>query len=122
MFIGGMRRAIQLLLAGNVLLSAVFLSSCETMPQGIQQARIEMAQRIAAEPTGDYFIGRRYYKPVLLQISEIQRAQSICVNRRSILLKVRIYLISSIDVIICSDKLLSIMITWKKLQATMIVE
>ena len=22
-----------------------------------------MAQRIAAEPTGDYFIGRRYYKP-----------------------------------------------------------
>jgi hypothetical protein len=63
MFIGGMRRAIQLLLAGNVLLSAVFLSSCETMPQGIQQARIEMAQRIAAEPTGDYFIGRRYFKP-----------------------------------------------------------
>ena len=63
MFIEGMRRAIQLLLAGNVLLSAVFLSSCETMPQGIQQARIEMAQRIAAEPTGDYFIGRRYYKP-----------------------------------------------------------
>ena len=22
-----------------------------------------MAQRIAAEPTGDYYIGRRYYKP-----------------------------------------------------------
>src|SRR6266576_272599 len=63
MSIEGMRRAIQLLLAGNLLLSAVFLSSCQTMPQGIQQARIEMAQRIAAEPTGDYFIGRRYYKP-----------------------------------------------------------
>src|SRR6266700_5400108 len=63
MSIEGMRRAIQLLLAGNLLLSAVFLSSCQTMPQGIQQARIEMAQRIAAEPAGDYFIGRRYYKP-----------------------------------------------------------
>src|SRR5438094_10411821 len=63
MSIEGMRRAIQLLLARNLLLSAVFLSSCQTMPQGIQQARIEMAQRIAAEPAGDYFIGRRYYKP-----------------------------------------------------------
>src|SRR3989442_12916302 len=63
MSIEGMRRANQLLLAGNLLLSAAFLSSCQTMPQGIQQARIEMAQRIAAEPTGDYFIGRRYFKP-----------------------------------------------------------
>src|SRR5213083_874444 len=58
-----MRRATQLLLAGSLLLSAVFFSGCQTMPQGIQQARIEMAQRIAAEPAGDYFIGRRYYKP-----------------------------------------------------------
>ncbi len=58
-----MRRATQLLLAGNLLLSAVLFSGCQTMPQGIQQARIEMAQRIAAEPAGDYFIGRRYYKP-----------------------------------------------------------
>src|SRR6266498_536907 len=57
-----MRRATQLLLAGNVLVGAAFLGGCQTMPQGIQQARIEMAQHIAAEPTGDYFIGRRYYK------------------------------------------------------------
>lgn len=38
-------------------------TGCESMPQGIQQARIEAAQRIQAEPPGDYFIGRRYYKP-----------------------------------------------------------
>src|SRR5437868_14175831 len=63
MSIQGMRRATRFLLAGNVLLSAVLLSGCETMPQGIQQVRIEMVQHIAAEPTGDYFIGRRYYKP-----------------------------------------------------------
>src|SRR5947199_9488679 len=63
MSIEAMRRATQFLLAGNILLCAVLLSSCETMPQGIQQARIEMAQHIAAEPAGDYFIGRRYYKP-----------------------------------------------------------
>jgi len=63
MSIEAMRRAIQFLLTGNILLCAVLLSSCETMPQGIQQARIEMAQNIAAETTGDYFIGRRYYKP-----------------------------------------------------------
>jgi hypothetical protein len=63
MSIKAMRRAMQFLLAGNIFLCAVLLSSCETMPQGIQQARIEMAQHITAEPAGDYFIGRRYYKP-----------------------------------------------------------
>jgi hypothetical protein len=58
-----MRRAVHLLLASNLLLGALLLGGCETVPQGIQQARIEMAQRIAAEPAGDYYIGRRYYKP-----------------------------------------------------------
>ena len=38
------------------------LAGCETMPQGIQQARMAMTQRIQTEPPGDYFIGRRYYK------------------------------------------------------------
>jgi hypothetical protein len=63
MSIEAVRHANKFLLAGIVLLCAVLLSSCETMPQGIQQARVEMAQHIAAEPAGDYFIGRRYYKP-----------------------------------------------------------
>src|SRR5436190_8394753 len=58
-----MRRATQLLFAGNLLLGAVFFAGCETVPQGIQQARIEMVQQTAAEPAGDYYIGRRYYKP-----------------------------------------------------------
>ena len=58
-----MRRAAQYLLATNLVLGALFLAGCETVPQGIQQARIEMSQRIATEPSGDYFIGRRYYKP-----------------------------------------------------------
>src|SRR6266508_3243667 len=58
-----MRRAVHLLLASNLLIGAMFLNSCQTVPQGIQQARIEMAQRIAGEPAGDYYIGRRYYKP-----------------------------------------------------------
>ena len=43
--------------------SLCFLSGCDTMPVGIQQARLAMPQRIQAEPPGDYFIGRRYYKP-----------------------------------------------------------
>jgi hypothetical protein len=47
----------------EILLGALFLAGCETVPQGIQQAKIQMAQRIAAEPAGDYFIGRRYFKP-----------------------------------------------------------
>ena len=58
-----MRRAAQYLFATNVVLGALFFAGCATVPQGIQQARIEMAQNIAAEPTGDYYIGRRYYKP-----------------------------------------------------------
>jgi hypothetical protein len=42
---------------------AILLSSCETAPTGIQKVKSDMAQRIAAEPPGDYFIGRRYFKP-----------------------------------------------------------
>jgi hypothetical protein len=38
------------------------LAGCETVPQGIQAAKLNMAQRYAAEAPGDYFIGRRYYK------------------------------------------------------------
>jgi hypothetical protein len=59
MFIQAMKRAIQFV---NLLVGTIFLAACETMPQGIHQARVEMAQHIAAEPSGDYFIGRRYYK------------------------------------------------------------
>src|SRR4051812_37078917 len=58
-----MRRVAHYLLTANVVLGAMFFAGCETVPQGIQQARIEMAQQITAEPAGDYYIGRRYYKP-----------------------------------------------------------
>src|SRR5215216_5423158 len=61
-----MRRAVHLLLASPAaagLLGALVLIGCQTLPQGIQEARIQMAQRIALEPPGDYYIGRRYYKP-----------------------------------------------------------
>lgn len=57
-----MKRLIGLLVVSGTL--ALFLAGCETTPSGIQQARIQMAQKIAAEPPGDYYIGRRYFKPV----------------------------------------------------------
>ena len=57
-----MRRVAQYLFATNVVLGALFFAGCQSVPQGIQQARIEMSQQIAAE-SGDYYIGRRYYKP-----------------------------------------------------------
>src|ERR1043166_1284015 len=63
MSIQKMRRVVEFLFAGNFLVGAIFLGGCQTMPEGIHQARIEMAQHIAAEPAGDYYIGRRYYKP-----------------------------------------------------------
>lgn len=55
-------RVFRLVLAINVILAPLFLSGCETTSQGIQQNRQEAAQRIAAEPPGDYFIGHRYFK------------------------------------------------------------
>ena len=58
-----MKRAVRFLFSIEILFGALFFTGCETMPEGIQQARIAMAQHIAAEPPGDYFIGRRYFKP-----------------------------------------------------------
>jgi hypothetical protein len=52
----------RLSLLGIALLPILF-AACETTPPGIQAARITMAQKYAAEAPGDYFIGRRYYKP-----------------------------------------------------------
>src|ERR1700741_2336315 len=63
MRVQAMRLAAQYLLATNVVLGALFFAGCQAVPQGIQQARVEMVQSIAAEPAGDYYIGRRYYKP-----------------------------------------------------------
>src|SRR5690242_20884367 len=43
---------------------ALFIfAGCQTEPTASQSAKIQMAQRIAAEPPGDYYIGRRYFKP-----------------------------------------------------------
>jgi hypothetical protein len=58
-----MKRAVRFLFSIEVLLGALFFTGCGTMPEGIQQAKVAMAQHIAAEPPGDYFIGRRYFKP-----------------------------------------------------------
>ena len=45
-------------------LTATLLGGCATgVPEGIQQVRRETAQHIQSEPPGDYYIGRRYYKP-----------------------------------------------------------
>ena len=50
----------KLILFGAILL---LLAACQTQESGIQSAKVAMAQRIAAEPVGDYYIGRRYFKP-----------------------------------------------------------
>ena len=51
-------------LPGAALAAVLFLTGCETpAPSGIQQAKINVANRIAAETPGDYYIGRRYFKP-----------------------------------------------------------
>jgi hypothetical protein len=49
----------------KVLLSVmvVLLAGCQTEPTVSQAAKAQMAARIAAEAPGDYYIGRRYFKP-----------------------------------------------------------
>ncbi len=45
------------------LVSLAFLAGCgTTVPPQVQQARTAAAQSIRAEPPGDYYVGRRYYK------------------------------------------------------------
>jgi hypothetical protein len=57
------KRLFRFVFAFEVLLGLFFLTGCGTsMPHGIQQNRADVAQRIQAEPPGDYFIGRRYFK------------------------------------------------------------
>lgn len=57
-----MKRIAGFLLSFEILLGAFFLNGCETESTGIQNTRAAMAKQIAAEPPGDYYIGRRYYK------------------------------------------------------------
>jgi hypothetical protein len=48
---------------GVLIVTLSFLGGCQTAPNGMEQARLAMAQKIQVEPPGDYFIGRRYFKP-----------------------------------------------------------
>jgi hypothetical protein len=43
--------------------AVLLVAGCQTEPTASQSAKMQMAQRIAAEPPGDYYIGRRYFKP-----------------------------------------------------------
>ncbi len=46
----------------TALASLLVLAGCQTIPSGLEEARLASAQRIQAEPPGDYFMGRRYYR------------------------------------------------------------
>lgn len=59
-----MHTALRVLLSVQIAAAALLTSGCATAPQGIQQARLDNAARIQNEPPGDYYIGRRYYKPM----------------------------------------------------------
>jgi hypothetical protein len=58
-----MKNTFRFLFPIQLLLGVFLFASCETVPQGIQQAKIDIAKQIASEPPGDYYIGRRYFKP-----------------------------------------------------------
>jgi hypothetical protein len=58
-----MKRATSVVLSIQVLLGALFLAGCETEPTGIERSKMAVKAQIAAEPPGDYYVGRRYYKP-----------------------------------------------------------
>lgn len=58
-----MKRVTSVVLSIQVLLGALFLAGCETEPTGIERSKMAVKAQIAAEPPGDYYVGRRYYKP-----------------------------------------------------------
>jgi len=58
-----MKQAVRFFWPIEAVIGVLLLIGCQTEPRGIQQAKVQMAQRIAAEPQGDYYIGRRYFKP-----------------------------------------------------------
>jgi hypothetical protein len=62
-----MKPALRLLLSVQLLAAILFTSGCASGPRGIEQARTGGGAgvvNVANEPPGDYYIGRRYYKPV----------------------------------------------------------
>jgi hypothetical protein len=56
------KRAFQFFLTVPISVSILFLGGCATESSGIEQVRVNAAQKIAEEPPGDYFIGHRYFK------------------------------------------------------------
>ncbi|MGZ5503750.1 MAG: hypothetical protein ACXWGY_03735 [Chthoniobacterales bacterium] len=60
-----MNRRLHFLLTLQLFAMALVLPGCgDGGMQGIQQVKVDTAARIQAEPPGDYYIGRRYFKPV----------------------------------------------------------
>ena len=47
----------------SLLLSLLFFPGCQTTSSDTTEQRLAMTARIQAEPPGNYFIGRRYFKP-----------------------------------------------------------
>jgi starvation-inducible outer membrane lipoprotein len=43
-----MRRSVSFSLGGKAILAILFLAGCDTMPEGIQQAKVAVANRIAS--------------------------------------------------------------------------
>ena len=57
------KRAFRFVFALEIFLGLFLFTGCgSTTTPGIHQSRADAAQRIQAEPPGDYFIGRRYFK------------------------------------------------------------
>ncbi|MFN2474874.1 MAG: hypothetical protein ABR526_00835 [Chthoniobacterales bacterium] len=59
-----MQRAARLTVSLYLLAMAMLFAGCAGQPQGIQQARLAASTAIQNETPGNYYIGRRYYKPV----------------------------------------------------------
>ena len=81
-----MKRIAVFLLSLEVLLGALFIAGCETEPVGIRQNQAAMAKQIAAEPPGDYYIGRRYYKMYFKFWGYVRRPQQPWSTARLVML------------------------------------
>ena len=58
-----MKTALRLLLPTQLFAAALFLGGCAGPTGGIQESRVTPVANVQSEAPGDYWVGRRYYKP-----------------------------------------------------------
>ena len=98
-----------------LLVSLLFVTGCATMPEGIQQAQMAMHQNILAEPPGNYFIGRRYFKPDYKIWGYVRRPGQPWTTAQLVMLSVGVSLVAGKSIGVVGASWLAVRLGWCRL-------